>query len=66
MAKLDWGNGIGLHFRDNEEYYETLAALTKKTRPIDIYTHDNGRSGASEKTRKIRNSRWNIFSYLDH
>ena len=46
MAKLDWGNGIGLHFRDNEEYYETLGFLTKKTRPIDIYTHDNGRSGA--------------------
>lgn len=46
MVKLDWGRGIGLHFKDKEEYYETLGFLTKRNRPIDIYTHDNGRSGA--------------------
>ena len=46
MARLDWGGGIGLHFRSNEEYYETLGFLTKKNRPIDIYTHDNSKSGA--------------------
>ncbi len=45
MAQLDWGKGIGLHFKNNEEYYETLGFLTKKNRPVDIYTHGNGRSG---------------------
>lgn len=46
MAQLDWGRGIGLHFRNNEEYYETLGFLAKRSRPVDIYTHDNGKSGA--------------------
>lgn len=46
MANLNWGKGIGLHFKNNEEYYETLGFLTKRNRPIDIYTHDNGKSGA--------------------
>lgn len=48
MAQLNWGRrgSIGLHFKNNEEYYETLGFLTKRSRPIDIYTHDNGRSGA--------------------
>lgn len=46
MAQLNWGKGIGLHFLDNKEYYETLGFLTKKSRMVDIYTHDNGRSGA--------------------
>lgn len=46
MAQLEWGRGIGLHFKNNEEYYETLGFLTKRNRPVDIYTHDNGRSGA--------------------
>ncbi len=46
MARLNWGDGIGLHFRNNEEYYETLGFLAKKNRFIDIYTHDNRRSGA--------------------
>lgn len=46
MAKLNWGRGIGLHFLNNEEYYETLGFLSKKNRLVDIYTHDNGRSGA--------------------
>lgn len=31
MAQLNWGRGIGLHFLDNHEYYETLGVLTKKT-----------------------------------
>lgn len=46
MAKLDWGKGIGLHFKDNQEYYETLGFLSKRSRYVDIYTHDNGKSGA--------------------
>lgn len=46
MAQLDWGKGIGLHFIDNEEYYETLGFLAKRNRLVDIYTHDNGKSGA--------------------
>lgn len=46
MAQLNWGRGIGLHFRNNEEYYETLGFLAKQNRLVDIYTHDNGRSGA--------------------
>lgn len=24
MPRLDWGLGIGLHFYNSEEYYETL------------------------------------------
>lgn len=31
MAKLDWGRGIGLHFKNNNEYYETLGFLTKRS-----------------------------------
>lgn len=40
MAKLDWGRGIGLHFKNNNEYYETLGFLTKRSRLVDIYTRD--------------------------
>lgn len=46
MAKLDWGMGIGLHFRNNSEYYEILGFLTKPRCPVVIYTHDNDMSGA--------------------
>ncbi len=46
MAKLDWGKGIGLHFVNNSEYYETLGFLAKRNRMVDIYTHDNDKSGA--------------------
>ena len=46
MAQLNWGRGIGLHFNNNEEYYETLGFLAKRARLVDIYTHDNGKSGA--------------------
>ena len=46
MAQLHWGRGIGLHFLDNHEYYETLGILTQRNRTIDIYTHDNDNSGA--------------------
>lgn len=46
MAQLVWGRGIGLRFKNNEEYYETLGFLTKRNRLVDIYTHDNRRSGA--------------------
>ena len=37
MAKLDWGRGIGLHFKNNNEYYETLGFLTKEV-DLLIYT----------------------------
>ena len=46
MAQLDWGTGIGLHFRDDAEYYETLGYLTKDPALVSVYTHDNDRSGA--------------------
>lgn len=46
MAQLDWGIGIGLHFEDNEEYYETLGYLAKNPALVDVYTHDNDKSGA--------------------
>lgn len=48
MARLNWGNGrgIGLHFVDNEEYYETLGYLSKRPQLVSIYTHKNDISGA--------------------
>ncbi|MCM1253793.1 MAG: hypothetical protein NC321_13315 [Clostridium sp.] len=46
MAQLDWGTGIGLHFDNDAEYYETLGYLTKRPALVDIYTHDNDKSGA--------------------
>lgn len=47
MAKLDWGNGtgIGLHFNNDEEYYEVLGFLSKKPSVV-AYTHENDISGA--------------------
>lgn len=41
MAQLNWGQGVGLHFQDNHEYYETLGFLAKRNRSIDMYTHNN-------------------------
>lgn len=32
MAQLDWGTGIGLHFRNDAEYYEILGYLAKNLR----------------------------------
>ena len=46
MVQLDWGTGIGLHFHDEAEYYETLGYLAKNPALVDVYTHDNDRSGA--------------------
>lgn len=46
MAQLDWGTGIGLHFRDDTEYYETLGYLAKNPALVSVYTHDNDKSGA--------------------
>jgi hypothetical protein len=48
MAKLDWGNGtgIGLHFNNDEEYYEVLGFLSKKPSDVVAYTHENDISGA--------------------
>lgn len=43
MSQLDWGRD--LYFKNKEEYYETLGFLTKTSRPIDVYTHDNGNGG---------------------
>lgn len=46
MTQLDWGTGIGLHFQDDREYYETLGFLAKGKDYVAVYTHDNDRSGA--------------------
>ncbi|MCM1065016.1 MAG: hypothetical protein NC420_11220 [Eubacterium sp.] len=46
MAQLDWGKGIGLHFRDEAEYYEALGYLAKNPMQVKVYTHKNDRSGA--------------------
>ena len=46
MAQLHWGTGIGLHFLDDAEYYETLGYLAKKPPSVEVYTHDNNKSGA--------------------
>ncbi len=46
MAQKDWGDGIGLHFVDNAEYYETLGYLTKDPASVVVYTHKNDVSGA--------------------
>lgn len=46
MMQLDWGTGIGLHFSDEAEYYETLGYLSKNPALVVVYTHDNDRSGA--------------------
>ena len=46
MAQLHWGTGIGLHFVDDAEYYETLGYLAKNPPSVEVYTHDNDKSGA--------------------
>ena len=46
MAQLNWGTGIGLHFKDAAEYYEVLGYLSKNPSLVDVYTHKNDRSGA--------------------
>lgn len=48
MARLIWGKGtgIGLHFIDNSEYYETLGYLCKDPANVVVYTHKNDVSGA--------------------
>ena len=46
MAQLNWGIGIGLHFTDNEEYYEILGYLARRPARVYVYTHKNDISGA--------------------
>lgn len=46
MSQLDWGKGIGLHFANDGEYYETLGYLANHTDLVSVYTHDNDVSGA--------------------
>lgn len=46
MAQMNWGTGIGLHFKDDAEYYEILGYLTKDPSCVDVYTHKNDKSGA--------------------
>lgn len=53
MAQLDWGTGIGLHFANNEEYYETLGYLAGKQECVKVYTHDNNKSGARSGQGKL-------------
>ena len=37
--------GIGLHFVDETEYYETLGYLEKNPALVVVYMHDNDKSG---------------------
>ena len=46
MAQLHWGTGIGLHFQNDEEYYQALGFLAKSPSQVVVYTHKNDRSGA--------------------
>ena len=55
MPRLDWGVGIGLHFYNNEEYYETLGYLSKQPQLVKIYTHKNDLSGAWAGQGKLHN-----------
>ena len=54
MAQLNWGKGIGLHFRDNEEYYEILGYLASHTNCVCVFTHKNDISGAWAGQGKLR------------
>lgn len=55
MAQLDWGNGIGLHFKNDKEYYEKLGFLAKNPSLVSVYTHKNDRSGAWAGQGKLHN-----------
>ena len=55
MAQLDWGSGIGLHFKNDKEYYETLGFLAKGPSLVSVYTHKNDRSGAWAGQGKLHN-----------
>lgn len=46
MTQLNFGRGIGIHFYNEEEYYETLGVLSKNPPEVVVYTHDNDKSGA--------------------
>lgn len=56
MVNLIWrkDNSIGLEFESESEYFETLGFLTKESRPIDIFTHENQRSGARAPQGKLQ------------
>lgn len=56
MVNLVWrkDDSIGLEFENESEYYETLGFLTKDSRPIEIFTHANQRSGARAPQGKLR------------
>ncbi len=56
MVNLIWrkDDSIGLEFENESEYYETLGFLSKETRPIDIFTHENQRSGARAPQGKLK------------
>lgn len=58
MAQLDWGKGrIGLHFKNDSEYYEALGYISNEYHNIDVYTHDNDESGAWAGQGKLHNHR---------
>ncbi|MBR3975962.1 MAG: hypothetical protein IKJ88_08885 [Clostridia bacterium] len=56
MVNLVWrkDDSIGLEFESESEYFETLGFLAKDSRPIDIFTHENQRSGARAYQGKLR------------
>lgn len=56
MMNLIWrkDDSIGLEFKNESEYFETLGFLAKESRPIDIFTHENQRSGARAPRGKLK------------
>ena len=57
MAQLDWGSGIGIHFDNDPEYYESLGYISNPEHNIDVYTHKNDKSGAWAGQGKLHNHR---------
>ncbi len=43
-----------MQFKIESEYFETLGYLAKESRPIDIFTHENQRSGTRASQGKLK------------
>lgn len=56
MVNIVWrkDDSIGLEFESEAEYFEVLGFLAKDSRPIDIFTHENQRSGARAPQGKLK------------
>lgn len=55
MAQMNWGQGIGLSFNSDEDYYLCLGYITNPEHHLDVYTHDNDKSGAWGGQGKLHN-----------